>query len=128
MVGDRAAACHDRVGRRPLGFAPLLDLLALTLPRQEREVERGAGLVDVGDVAHHDARGPAALQRPRERLAHGAVQLAQARPLAGALERLHHHPPPPPPAPPPPPPAPPPPPPPPRPPPHPAPPPPPPPP
>ena len=47
VVGDRAAVARDRVARRALDRLPLLDLHALALPRQQREVQRGTGLVEV---------------------------------------------------------------------------------
>jgi hypothetical protein len=52
MMGDGAAVLHDRPAGGPLDGLPLLQLVALALAGEEREVQRGPRLIQVRDVAH----------------------------------------------------------------------------
>src|SRR5260221_13568048 len=69
MVGDRAATGDDRPARRLLDGGPLRDRILLLLARDQREVERRAGLIEMRDVTHHEARRAARAQRVADRAA-----------------------------------------------------------
>src|SRR4051794_24645283 len=82
MVRDRAAGAGDRVAGGGLRRAPLLELLALASGHHEGEVQRGAGLVEVRDVAADERRVRA------QGAPDGLVEPVQAAPRVRGLERL----------------------------------------
>ena len=87
VVRDRRAGADDRVVRRRLRARPLRERV-VELLGDDGEVERGPGLVDVADVAQHQARRTQLGQRALDRLGDGGLERLDVRPEGHRLQRL----------------------------------------
>jgi hypothetical protein len=85
MVGDRAAAGEDHLGRGRLDLLPLGQLVAAPGGRQHREVRRRAVRIDVREPARD---GPVTSERLPRAFAYRPDELVEAIPGHCGLERL----------------------------------------
>ena len=88
VVGDRGAVGDDCLRGGTLYRPPLLQFLARFGSGDEREVERGAVGIGVGEVAEDQPRRALGRERVADRRADGRAQVTQPRPAVRGLQRL----------------------------------------